>query len=111
MKKKKWLISVIIVIILIISIGIFVYNFINDEKKLTSEERTWIDNNINNVQNVYVIKDENIFAQDGHGVFYKFLEDFQKEYGININIINKDENTKDEGISLDNTNEIVRSFK
>ncbi len=88
MKKKKIYITIIFIVILLVIGGLFIYRVVSDQNKLTSEERTWINENINNVQNVYLVKDENIFSKDGTGVFNTFLQDFTNEYKININPIN-----------------------
>lgn len=92
MKKKRWIISLILAVIVLGVIGITTFNILNDTNKLTSEERTWINENINNVQNIYVVKDENVFSKDGKGVFYSFLNDFSEEYGINLNVVTFDSN-------------------
>ena len=109
MKKKKWLIPIIIVLIVLLVGGVFTYKILSDENKLTSEERTWINGNINNVQNIYVVKDENIFSKDGHGVFYDFLNDFSKEYGININVITFLPDTEANYINLNYTKDITEN--
>lgn len=107
MKKRKWLIpSIIIVVILIIIGGIFLYRNLNDATKLTSDERNWINSNINNVQNIRVIKNENAFSKDGHGVFYTFLDDFSNEYGLKVNAITFDEGNSEAGIKLNYTKNI-----
>ncbi len=93
MKKNKLKIIIPLIFVILIILGILFYKIINNDNKLSSEERTWISTNINNVQNVYVIKDENIFSKDGHGVFYDFLNDFSEEYGLNINVVTFDEGT------------------
>ena len=86
---KIYITSILVVILLVIS-GIFIYRIITNENKLSSEERTWINNNINNVQNVYVVKDENIFSKNDTSVFNSFLNDFANEYSITINPITFD---------------------
>ncbi len=93
MKKKKWLFGAIGVVVVLI-IGFIIFKFLNNNNKLTSVERTWINNNINNVNNIYVESDENLFSKDGHGVFYDFLNDVTSEYGINFNYVttNNDNN-------------------
>ncbi len=101
MKKKKWLLPGIIGAILLIIISFIIFQILSDENKLTSEERTWINSNINNVQNIYVAKDENLFSKDGNGVFYDFLEDFETEYGLKINVVTF-ENSNPDGINLNN---------
>lgn len=87
MKKKKYIISFVVIFILILLIGIITFMILKDNNKLTSEERTWINENINTIHNVNVIKDANIFSKDGSGVIYAFLDDFSNEYGIEFNII------------------------
>jgi len=106
MKKKRWIITSIIILIVLVIIGIITFKILTNENKLTSEERTWINENINNVQNIYVIKDQNVFSKDGNGVFYTFLNDFSEEYGININTVSfgKEETLKD--INLNYTKSI-----
>jgi len=89
MKKKKLIIPIIITFLVILG-SIITFNILNNENKLSSEERTWINENINNVQNINVIKDENLFSKNGIGVFYSFLNDFSDEYGIKLNIISFD---------------------
>ena len=42
MKKKRWIISLIAIILVLLVGGIITFNILNDENKLTSEERTWI---------------------------------------------------------------------
>jgi len=92
MKNKKWIIFIIIAVIIGI-VGVISFNVLNDKNKLSSEERTWINENINNIQNIYVAKDANLFSKNGSGVFYSFLNDFTEEYGIKINIISFDSNS------------------
>ena len=103
MKKKKWAIIGLIIFIFLVG-GIFLYNFINDDTKLSSEERTWINSNINNINNIYIKNDENIFSKDGHGVFYNFLNDVKEEYGINFNVITNE--SDDQLIKLTYSNNI-----
>ena len=106
MKKKKWLISSLVVLIVIVISAIFLVRTLNDKNKLTSDERTWINTNINNLQNIYVVKDTNIFSKNGEGVFYQFLAEFQKEYGLKVNAVNFDEANDNNGISLNYTKTI-----
>ena len=87
MKKKNIIIYSILIIIILSVVGIILFNILNNENKLTSDERTWINENINKIQTVNVVKDANIFSKNGKGVFYTFLEDFSEKYGINFNIV------------------------
>ena len=100
MKKHKKLIISIISIIIILIVGITLFLLLRNKNRLTIKERNWIDDNINNIQNINVKNNVNIFGKDGIGVFYDFLEDFEKEYNLKINPITyNDEGIKD-GISF-----------
>lgn len=90
MKKRKLFLWILLVIIFISIVSVFTFKFLNDKNKLTSEERTWINKNINVVHSINVIKDENVFSANGSGVFYSFLSDFQKEYGLKLNFVSVD---------------------
>jgi len=93
MKKKNIIIYSILIIIILSVVGIILFNILNNENKLTSDERTWINENINKIQTVNVVKDANIFSKNGKGVFYTFLEDFSEKYGINFNIVPSTDNS------------------
>ena len=76
----------IIGILLVILIGVMVFILIsNNEIKLNAEERKWVSENEQTIQNVYLINDTNIFGNLGQGVYYTFLDNLAKEYGIKMN--------------------------
>ena len=101
-KKKKIILSVIGLIILLVGLTIFL-NYINDENRLSSTEKRWINDNINNVNNVYVSKDSNIFSNNGTGVYYDFLTDLESEYGIKTNPITVDKESVTSNLKFDVT--------
>ena len=101
-KKKKIILSVIGLIILLVGLTIFL-NYINDENRLSSAEKRWINNNINNVNNIYVSKDSNIFSNNGTGVYYDFLNDLENEYGIKTNPITVDKESVTSNLKFDVT--------
>ncbi len=128
MKKKKYIFTSIGILITLIVIGIITFAFLNDEYKLSSEERTWINQNINNIQNINVAKDANIFSKNGEGVYYSFLNDFSEEYGIKFNMVTSTDSTSnnaftytkvvgdndyilytDHYVLVSNNNEIIKS--
>lgn len=85
MKKAKKYIIAIISILLVVGLSIFVYfSFIYDKNKLSIREKEWISNNSKNVISFGVAPGINIFSKDGAGVFYDFIDDFAKEYELNI---------------------------
>ncbi len=128
MKKKKYIFTSIGILITLIVIGIITFAFLNDEYKLSSEERTWINQNINNIQNINVARDANIFSKNGEGVYYSFLNDFSEEYGIKFNMVTSTDSTSnnaftytkvvgdndyilytDHYVLVSNNNEIIKS--
>ena len=110
MKNRKWLIPIIIIVILIIGVSFITYRILSDKNKLTSEERTWINNNINNVQNVHVVKGENLFSKDGNGLFNTFLNDLSNEYNLKLNIITFDNKENISGIALNKVYNITNGL-
>ena len=103
MKKKRYILYGLITFIVLLTIGIVTISVLSNKNKLTSEERTWINTNINDVQNIYVAKDANLFSKDGSGVFYSFLNDFSDEYGIKLNIVTAEADSISNGTSLNYT--------
>ena len=73
MKNKKSVIITIVVIIAVVIIGLITYRVLTNENKLTASERRWINNNIDNVQNINVVNDFNLFGNNCKVVFYLFL--------------------------------------
>ena len=85
--KKKTIITIVIIIILLAIVGIFTYKILNDDSKLTVQEKEWLTENVNNIQNVYVLNNVDVYGKNGSGVFYDFIADLSKENNININKI------------------------
>ena len=103
--KLRYIIIGIIALIVVIFVGLFIYNTLNDENKITVNEKKWINANLSTLQNTYVINNSSIFADNGYGVFYDFMSDFSKEYSVKINPItyNYGENNYDDGFKITNT--------
>lgn len=100
MKNKfRYIIIGVITLIVVVFLGLFIYNTLNDKNKITVNEKKWINANLSTLQNTYVINNSSIFADNGYGVFYDFMSDFSKEYSVKINPItyNYGENNYDDG--------------
>ncbi len=86
MKKTKKIIISIVISILIVSLGIFVYyRYFYDANKLNLTEKEWLNNHKTSIITFNLPNDLNVFAKDGKGVFYDFLSGLEKENEININ--------------------------
>ena len=85
MKDRKKLIITIIAAVVVVILSIFIYSYFSDKNKLTRDEKKWIADNLNTIQNIYIINNVNVFGDNGAGVFYDFIRDFQTEYRLEIN--------------------------
>ncbi|MBR1413299.1 MAG: GGDEF domain-containing protein [Bacilli bacterium] len=103
--KKTKIISIISMVFIII-VGIIIYNVLSDENKITSAEKRWITDNSAKVQNINVLNNENIFGNEGVGVFYTFIEDFEKEYSLDLNPVTFNNGESSDGVGLSVVNEI-----
>lgn len=83
-KSKKWL---FLGILFLLCVSITILFFSNGDSRLNGNEREWITNNQNHVQNVAVVNDVNMLGNAGKGIFYSFLTDLQNEYNIKLNYI------------------------
>ena len=86
-KKSKIILIVCLVILLLGGLSFLTYNLVNNRSKLTVEEKEWITQNVNKVQSVNVINNVDVFGKNGTGVFYDFIEDLEKEYNLDVNMI------------------------
>jgi len=106
MNDKKRLYTIIGIVIGLIIISIFVLNFVNDKNKLNKKEKNWINDNLNIVQNINVLNNANVFGDNGTGVFYDFIKDFQSEYRLKINPVTFSFGEEVSGLSFTSSNVI-----
>ena len=93
MKKFKRIFITVLSIIIVISLGLFIfYNYFYDENKLSIKEKEWIADNKNNLIDINIPNKLNIFGYNGAGVFFDFLDDLEKEYLIKFNKVAQDNN-------------------
>ena len=86
MKKTKKIIITVVSIIAVIAIGIFVYyNYFYDANKLNITEKKWLDDHKSSVITFNIPNDINVFSSNGTGVFQDYLDDFAKQYTIEVN--------------------------
>ncbi len=85
MKKKKKIILILICTIIFIVSFSFSYFYFTNPNRLTTQEKRFIADNSRNVLNLHVLNNVSVFGNTGEGVFYDFIEDFGKRYGLKIN--------------------------
>ncbi len=83
--SKKIVIITIITLLVIAVIAFATYKIVNDENKLTVEEKEWITENIDVLQTVDVPNNLDIFGKNGSGVFFDFISDLETNYNLKVN--------------------------
>jgi len=106
MKNKKKIIIIIACILVVAAITIASILILKDENKLTILERNWINNNINKVQNINVVNNVNVFGSTGEGVFFDFINDFAKNYNLEINPIAFNNGENPNGLAFKQSNSL-----
>lgn len=87
MKVKRRAIIIIVIIVILLAVSIGTYLLLTDDNKLSVEEKEWLAANTNNVQNVYVLNNIDVFGKNGSGIIFDYINSFKEEYNIDINNI------------------------
>lgn len=87
MKKIKVVPLIISATILIGIIGLILYivRVTKDENSLTILEKKWIESNKDTVIDISIMNDLPIFANEGKGVLFSFLDYFSEDTGLEFN--------------------------
>ena len=87
MKKKLLIIVPIIIAVLAF---VFVYRYYNGEDEtttLTVREKQWVQENADKTYDFEVVNDYPLYGLNGEGVIFDFLDDFEKNVGLEFNRI------------------------
>ncbi len=86
--KKKLLIILPLLVVAIVFVGVFFYYNREDARtSLTVNEKKWVEDNDTTMIDVNVINDYPLYGLNGEGVFFNFLDDFEKNVGLEFNKI------------------------
>lgn len=86
-KRKVLIYSTISVFI--VGIVIFLVVFItNSKNEYSFTEKSWINDNVNNVIDISVPTDYPVFSMDGKGLFLDFIDNLESDTNLKFNIIN-----------------------
>lgn len=99
-KKKNIGLIILLILILVVGVVTITYRILMDENKLTVVERNYINGNKSNLIDVIVPNNANVFASAGKGVYYDFLNSFEKEYNLNFNKITLTSENENKGLTL-----------
>ena len=86
---KKRLIIILPILIAAVTF-FFVYRYYNKEDKtttLTVKEKRWVENNNEKTYDFEIVNDYPLYATNGEGVIFDFINDFQDKIGIEFNKI------------------------
>ena len=87
-KKKLLLIFIpIILVFVIVMFGIDINRKNDREGVFSIGEKRWIESNKSKVVDVAIINDLPIFGSNGEGVFFDFIDDFNKDTDLQFNLI------------------------
>ncbi len=102
MKKNKKLviISSIFASIAAILLVVFLVMYFTNPNRLTASEKRFLAENSSIVQNIAVLNNASVFGNNGTGVFFDFLEDFSKKYGLQTNPVTFNLGESRSGISF-----------
>ncbi len=87
MKNKKIIIGLIVLVLFLFG-GFFIYRFLTKEDKVTTLnlfEKQWIENNKNNIIDMSIIDNIPILSYNGEGIFIEFLDSLNKETNLSFN--------------------------
>lgn len=98
--KKKIFILVSILLLILISSIVALFMYFRDPNKLSSSEKRFLADNSSTIQNINVMNNIDIFGDAGVGLYYDFVDDFSKEYGIDINTVAYNLGEAADGISF-----------
>lgn len=101
MKNKKYkILFLFIIVVAIAALAVFVFRLLSDKNNLTIREKTYINNSRSSLIDISVLSTSNVFGSNGRGVFYDFLNSFEKKYDLSFNKIYITDTAKVDGLAL-----------
>ena len=86
--KGNKLTKLIIILVLLLATALGIYLFLNapdNSTKLTLFEKQWIDKNKNNLFNIEIPNNLNIYGEDGEGVLFDYVTFLENETKLTFN--------------------------
>jgi len=111
-KTRNVIIGTVLVLLLILGGLIVVYRVIQDENAYNVTEKKYIIDMKSKLITVNVLNDVNIFGRDGKGLYYDFLNDFQKDNELTFDIVTTSTNDVNQsGLSFTKGNTLPDNSK
>ena len=87
LRKILFIIVPVALAVILIAFGVYSKNKNDKNGVFSILEKRWIEKNKSTVVDISVINDLPLFGNEGDGVFFDYLSDFEKETGIKFNMI------------------------
>ncbi len=87
MKKKKFIIIPIVIVLIVFLVVFGYYNSQDAKTALTVSEKRWVEENSQKVVDFEVVNNYPLYGMNGEGVFFEFLDDFEKDVQLEFNRI------------------------
>ena len=108
MKKKIFTTLGIILSLALIASGVYFFLSRKETYKLTNEEQKWVEDNKNNVLDLYMPSDIPVFTESGNGVLFDLVNYISKNIGIKFNpVAYQNENDANGQYNILLTNDIL----
>ena len=88
--KRNTIIAFAIILILIIGFFGTLYYVTNTVNNFSYGEKKWINDNSKNTIDVYVQNSLPVFAYNGVGVYYDYINALKDNTGLNLNVVTTD---------------------
>lgn len=101
MKKKRNIILLSIICVVFIGLAaIILHNILDTENLYTVTEKKYLVDNKSNLITINILNDSNVFGYEGKGVFYDFLNNFEKDNDLTFNRVSTLIGNDTQGLSL-----------
>ena len=90
--KKKYLILAGVGLVVVALLVFLIIFFANSEDEYSFLEKNWINSNVNNVIDINVPSDIPVFNSSGKGVFIDFVNDFELDTNLSLNVVSTNTN-------------------
>ena len=108
--KNKGLL-IFLICILLIGVVTITYRLLQDENKLTLQEKRYLSNAKSNLIDINILNDINIFGKKGEGVFYDLLSSIEKDRELSFNKLTMGSNGSVSGLTLTRGNVLPQTGK
>ena len=83
--NKKLIIFIPIIIAVIVFLSLYFYFNSEDQNALTVSDKKWIESNSSTIYDLELISNYPVYGENG--VFYEFVDDFEEDTKLEINVV------------------------